>query len=126
MLGHRADLSPAGVLVPLGGEMAELPRGREAGRREVDGDASSRHLESGVPQGGADPLARLEHGAPGQAHDREARQPEGDVDLDAHRDALDADDRGAERRGEHGHSPFGGGEKRSWRECRSPACSPPY
>ena len=70
-------------------------------RRQVDGDASSGNLEPGVAECGAHPFASLEHGAAGQTDDGHAGQAEGNVHLHAHGNAVDADDRSAERGGEH-------------------------
>ena len=69
---------------------------RQVGRSKVHGDAARGDLEPAVAQRAADPFARLLHGVPREADDGEAREAEGDVDLDARRGkCLDPQDRGA-------------------------------
>jgi hypothetical protein len=102
---------PRRVELTRGGEDADRHREvvagallREVGRGQVDRDATRRQLEAAVAQGAAHALARLEHRAAGQSHDREPGEPERDVHLHAHRLAAHADDRGAHRLRQHGHT----------------------
>jgi hypothetical protein len=91
------------------GHVVHGPFLRQVGRCQVDRDPAWRNLEAGVPHRGPHPLARLEDRAAGEADDGQAGQTERDVHLDPDRDAVDTDDRGAQRRCEHG-TPHGGGE----------------
>ena len=58
---------------------------RQIGRRQRHCDAPRRRRETGIGDRGAHPVARFAHRRIGQADDIEARQPAGQVHLDAHR-----------------------------------------
>ena len=75
--------------------LAQLRRG------EVDRDPPRRVVVAGVAQRAADPLARLGQRGVRQPHDREARQPGRDVDLDPDDPAGDPVERGGEQGREH-------------------------
>jgi hypothetical protein len=105
-------------------EVVAGPLLRQVRRREVDGDPAGGDLETRVPKRAPDPLARLLHGAAGEPHDRQAREPERDIDLDADGNAVDTDHGGAEGGRDHGGASSGGACVGRGK-CRSPACSPP-
>jgi len=71
-------------------------------RRRSRGPPSLRELEAGVEDRAADPLARLAHGAIGEADDREVRQAGADIDLDGDVSRLEAVDREGADASEHG------------------------
>jgi hypothetical protein len=100
---QRADEQHVGNLPPPddagGGEHTQRDRQVErrallahVGRREIDGDAVRRELESGIANRAADPVAALADAGVGQADHREAGQSVGDVDFDVNRAGLDAVD----------------------------------
>ena len=61
------------------------------GRRQVHGDTFGGKLEPAVADGRAHAIAALAHAGVGQAHHREHRQPERDIDFDVDRHGLDAE-----------------------------------
>ncbi len=81
----------------------------DVGGSQVDGDPTGRVDEPAVSQGAPDPLPGLSERGVGEAHDREARQPGGHVDLDPHGPTLEAVEGGGEDACEHG--PHGSGER---------------
>src|SRR5690606_11980718 len=62
----------------------------QVGGREVDGDAPAGRLVTRVLEGREHAFARLLDGRVGKPHQTEARQSEGDVDLDGDGHRLDA------------------------------------
>ncbi len=77
----------------------------DATRREVDGDALERELELRRQQRRPHPLARLPDRGVRQPHDLVAGQAGRHVDLDGHDATVDAGERGAANRCEHGEPP---------------------
>ena len=70
-------------------------------RREVDGDAMRRKLESGVADRGTNPVAALADARVGKADHRERREAERHVHFDLNRTRVDAEDRRGPQAGEH-------------------------
>ena len=73
----------------------------DAGRSEVHRHATGRVLEAGVPERGADAVARLAHRPVGQADGGRVRQPGGDVDFDVDDQGVDAAERAGANASEH-------------------------
>jgi len=73
----------------------------EVGGRQRDGDPAVGPVEAGVAEGGADAVARLEHGGVAEAHHGDRGEAAADVDLDADRVGDEADQRGGRQPGEH-------------------------
>ena len=123
--GHRADRSVEPQLaehadlvehsvreLARGGDETEADRELESraglanpARREVDRDPLLRELEVRRQQCGADALARLADRGVRQPDDVIAGEARRDVDLDGHDVTVDARERGAANRGEHGGPP---------------------
>ncbi len=77
----------------------------ESSRRQVDGDPAGRE------DGGPDAVTRLSHGRVRQAHDGEAGEPVGDVDLDRDSAAHGTVQRGGAGGGDEHH----GERSHQWR-----------
>jgi hypothetical protein len=71
------------------------------GRRQIDGDAVVRELESRVANGRPHPVAAFAHRCVGQADHREVRQAKRDVHLDQHWEGIDPEHGGATEAGKH-------------------------
>jgi len=108
-----------------GDRQVEAARGlRQVGRREVDGETPVREVEAGVQQRCAHAIAALAHFGFGKTDDVEGRQSDADVDFDADRGRIEADEGATvddgERHGDSRRRPvLEAGERRGW-SCATP------
>ncbi len=66
----------------------------DVGGGQIHGDLLQGELKAGVLHGRGDPVARLLHRRVGQADGRKGGQAGGEIDLDLHREGLDAENSG--------------------------------
>ena len=83
-------------------EVVGRPGLANVGRRQVDGDAMPRKLESRIADGRPNAIPAFADAGVRKTDHRENGKPEGDVDLDDDGQRLDAEDRRASKAGEHG------------------------